>query len=124
MVIIAAGISSRMIHTGWILFDKYLGDALYAAMVYVIVRLFRPTGAAIAMGIMTALELFQLTMIPAHLLTSPHWFVRIAARLMGTDFSFLDLTAYAVGIAFAASAAAAGRWRSARPPKGEMDGSR
>ena len=124
MVIIAAGISSRMIHTGWILFDKYLGDALYAAMVYVIVRLFRPTGAAIAMGIMTALELFQLTMIPAHLLTSPHWFVRIAARLMGTDFSFLDLTAYAVGIAFAASAAAAGRWRSARSPKGEMDGSR
>ena len=33
--IIAAGILSRVIHTGWIVFDKYLGDALYAAMVYV-----------------------------------------------------------------------------------------
>lgn len=121
MVIIAAGISSRMIHTGWILFDKYLGDALYAAMVYVIVRLFRPTGAVIAMAIMTALELFQLTMIPTHLLTSPHWFVRIAARLMGTEFSFLDLEAYAVGIAVAASAAGAGRWRSARPSEVTMD---
>lgn len=85
------------------LFDKYLGDALYAAMVYAILRLFWRTSpatlAAVAMAVMTVIEVFQLTMIPARLLASPHWIVRICARLMGTEFSFLDLLAYAVGIA-------------------------
>jgi hypothetical protein len=101
--IIATGILSRIVHTGFIVFDKYLGDALYAAMVYVILRLFwtdrRATIAVAAMIVMTAVELFQLTMIPAHLLESGHLIVRICARLMGTEFSFLDLLTYAVGIA-------------------------
>ena len=100
--IIATGILSRIVHTGFIVFDKYLGDALYAAMVYVILRLLwsgRPAGAAVvALIVMTAVELFQLTMIPAHLLTSGHLMVRICARLMGTEFSFLDLLTYAAGI--------------------------
>ncbi len=47
---------------------------------------------------MTAIELFQLTMIPAHMLESEHWITRICARLMGVQFSFLDLLAYGVGI--------------------------
>ena len=97
--IVGAGVLSRIVHSGWVVFDKYLGDALYAAMVYLIVRLFRPRAALIAMAIMTGIEIFQLTMIPAHLLKSGYRLVRIAARLMGTEFSFLDLTAYAVGIA-------------------------
>ena len=37
--IIAAGVVSRAIHTGWIVFDKYLGDVLYAAMVYLLINL-------------------------------------------------------------------------------------
>jgi rRNA processing protein Krr1/Pno1 len=82
--------------------DKYLGDALYAAMVYAILRLisraYSRRTAVTAMAIMTAIEFFQLTMIPAHLLRSPHLIVRICARLIGTEFSFLDLLAYAVGI--------------------------
>jgi Protein of unknown function (DUF2809) len=100
MGIIATGIFSRMVHTGFVVFDKYLGDALYAAMVYVILRLiWKTAGVALgAMVIMTAIELFQLTMIPAHLLASHHWIVRIFARLMGTEFSFVDLFTYAVGI--------------------------
>ena len=52
-----------------------------------------------AMITMTFVELFQLTMIPAHMLASDHLISRICARLMGTEFSFLDLLAYAVGIA-------------------------
>jgi hypothetical protein len=100
--IIAAGILSRTIHTGSVLIDKYLGDALYAAMIYGILRLTprRSAGrsAVMAMTIMTAIEFFQLTMIPAHLLKSTHLIVRICARLIGTEFSFLDLLAYAVGI--------------------------
>jgi hypothetical protein len=100
--IIAAGILSRTIHTGLVIFDKYLGDALYAAMVYAILRLLRRTGplALPAMAVMTVIELFQLTRIPARLLASEHLIVRICARLMGTEFSFLDLLAYGVGIGF------------------------
>lgn len=100
VLIIGAGILSRVVHTSVILTDKYLGDALYAAMVYVIVRWWKAPrlGAAWSMAIMTILEVFQLTLIPAHMLGSHYGVVRIAARLMGTEFSFLDLTAYAVGI--------------------------
>jgi hypothetical protein len=84
-----------------VLFDKYLGDALYAAMVYTILRLFWKAAALAlpAMAIMTVIELFQLTMIPARMLASEHVIVRVCARLMGTEFSFLDLLAYGVGIA-------------------------
>jgi hypothetical protein len=82
--------------------DKYLGDALYAAMVYVLVSLVWQTSplrkAVLAMLIMTALEVFQLTMIPAHMLASGNLATRIVARLLGTEFSLRDLLAYAVGI--------------------------
>ena len=98
--IITTGVASRMTHTGWVLIDKYLGDGLYAAMVYVFVRLSGIRGAAfVAMGIMGVIELFQLTLIPSHMLLSGHAIVRLAARLMGTQFSFFDLAAYACGIA-------------------------
>lgn len=100
--IIAMGIFSRVVHTGSVIIDKYLGDALYAAMVYTVLRLVWSTTAvaraATAMAVMTAIELFQLTMIPAHLLASEHLILRICARLMGTEFSFLDLLAYGAGI--------------------------
>jgi Protein of unknown function (DUF2809) len=101
-VIIVLGIASRVVHTGWIVFDKYLGDALYAAMAYTLIGLFTRIGplpkAVIAMSIMTVIELFQLTMVPAHMALSSHIAVRIAARLLGTEFSLLDLLAYGVGI--------------------------
>jgi Protein of unknown function (DUF2809) len=98
--IIAMGILSRVVHTGLVLFDKYLGDALYATMVYAITRLFwrRAAAAVSTIVIMTIIELFQLTMIPARMLGSEYWIARTTARLMGTQFSFLDLLAYAVGI--------------------------
>lgn len=69
-------------------------------MFYAILRLFWRTRALAlpALAVMTTIELFQLTMIPAHMLASGHWIVRICARLMGTEFSFLDLIAYGVGI--------------------------
>jgi hypothetical protein len=98
--IIAAGILSRAVHTGLPVFDKYLGDALYAAMVYGILRLvWKAAASAVwAMVVMTVIELFQLTMIPAQMLASEHLMTRICARLMGVEFSFLDLLAYGVGI--------------------------
>ncbi|MEO8027865.1 MAG: DUF2809 domain-containing protein [Bryobacteraceae bacterium] len=98
--IVAMGILSRVVHTGLLVFDKYLGDALYAAMVYGILRLFlTPAVSAVSASVlMIAIESFQLTMIPARLLASEHWVTRMCARLMGVEFSFLDLLAYGVGI--------------------------
>jgi hypothetical protein len=101
IAIVGAGLLSRMAQTGFRLFDKYLGDALYAAMVYVLLRL---TGriahvAAWAALAMTAIELFQLTGIPAGMFRSGYPIARICARLLGTEFSVLDLLAYAAGIA-------------------------
>ena len=100
-VIIGFGLLSRLVQTGSSIFDKYLGDALYAAMVYVLFRLtgrFTPAALWTALT-MTAIELFQLTGIAAGMLRSNSAAARICARLMGTDFSFADLLAYAVGIA-------------------------
>ena len=101
VAIIVAGILSRVIHTGLPVFDKYLGDALYAMMFYGILRLLTtPAASAIfAMVAMIVIESFQLTMIPARMLASEHFMTRMCARLMGVQFSFLDLLAYAVGIA-------------------------
>jgi Protein of unknown function (DUF2809) len=103
-IIITAGLASRVIHTGFVFVDKYLGDGLYAAMFYVILGLLWPMARlrtiVMATAItMTAFELFQLTGIPAQMSTSAKPLVRMGARLLGTEFSWLDLTAYAVGIA-------------------------
>jgi hypothetical protein len=98
--IIAIGLLSRVTRTGSRIFDKYLGDALYAAMVYV---LFRLTGRVTrvwlsAAVMMMAIELFQLTGVPSSMFRSDYAIVRVCGRLLGTDFSVLDLLAYAVGI--------------------------
>ena len=99
--IIAVGIASRLIHTGFAIFDKYPGDALYAAMVYAILRLcWQGRFVAIAASlILLAIELFQLTGIPANFALDENLAIRICGRLLGTEFSFADLLAYAVGIA-------------------------
>jgi hypothetical protein len=103
--IIAIGILSRVTQTGVRIVDKYLGDALYAAMIYVLFRLtnrIRPVAlwAAIAM---IAIEAFQLTGVAAGMLRTGGPITRMAARLLGTEFSVLDLAAYTVGIGCLAS---------------------
>lgn len=100
--IIGVGILSRLWHTDFIVFDKYLGDALYAAMIYALLRTFwqKAHVALPAMLLVTAIELFQLTGIPGELVASELLPVRICGRLLGTHFSWLDLVAYGVGIGF------------------------
>ena len=114
--IIAAGILSRMIHTGWILIDKYLGDALYAAMVYTILRMTGrvPRVALASAAAMIAIECFQLTGIPAAWSGSDVLFTAVVGRLLGTHFSWLDLAAYAAGIAAMAGTDSLTRTASSR----------
>lgn len=103
--IIAAGLLSRAVHTGWPIFDKYLGDALYAAMIHEIVRVSlkpsRGSCAMIAMAVMAVIECFQLTLIPARLAGSSEILLRVVGRLLGTQFSWFDMAAYGIGIAAA-----------------------
>jgi hypothetical protein len=111
-VIVAAGLLSRLVHTGSPLLDKYLGDALYAAMVYVLLLLtgrFRRV-ALWSLMLLFAIECFQLTGIPAALFRHDRLLVRLLARLLGTRFSLLDLAAYLAGV-FAMAAIAARRPR-------------
>ena len=105
--IIALGIGSRFIHTGWILFDKYLGDALYAAMFYLLIGLIKDSPAKTkimgTMVLMTTIECFQLTLIPARLVLSDSLILKGIAVLLGPQFAWGDLLAYAIGIGMIAA---------------------
>ena len=83
---------------------KYGGDAIWAAMVYFLVRCIGPSrsitwSATLALGISFATELSQLYHAP--------WIdsirgMRLGALILGSTFNWPDLPAYALGIAFAA----------------------
>lgn len=107
LIVLLAGVVSRLLRTGQPLLDKYLGDALYAIMVYLLLSIAWRGGsiaakAALAGAIMVAIETFQLTGIPARLARSTSLFARLLAIALGTSFSWRDLAAYAVGIVFVA----------------------
>jgi hypothetical protein len=106
-VVLIVGIASRLLRTGQPLIDKYLGDALYAVLVYLALSLAWRDGpvvkkAAFAGAIMLVIETFQLTRIPARLAQSDSLLLRLFAVILGTAFSWRDIAAYAAGIALIA----------------------
>ncbi len=91
-----------------------VGDALYAMFVYALLAVVAPRArtlvlAAVAVGLCTAVELAQLTGVPAAIVDA----VPVARYALGTTFVATDLLAYAVGVALAAGVHAASRRRSA-----------
>jgi hypothetical protein len=102
--VIALGLLSRVAPLGLAIWDAYLGDALYAAIAFLALAFVWPhrrtaTHAATAASFVTAVELFQLTSIPAALNQSVVLPVRLFAYLvLGSAFSWWDLLAYTVGI--------------------------
>jgi hypothetical protein len=104
LAVVIAGILSRLFRSNVVLLDKYLGDALYAALLYLLLSLVWPSGSAIrkaivALILMVCIETFQLTLIPLRLSQSQNTILKILAVVLGTQFSWLDLIAYLVGIA-------------------------
>jgi hypothetical protein len=99
-VVAGAGLAVRAFTGG--AFAKYGGVALYACLVYVIVRLFAHRAlpsvvALVALGVCWAVEFAQLTPVPAALSERS-----VLLRLVfGTTFSLPDLLWYAVGVAAA-----------------------
>ncbi len=101
--VIATGVVSRTVQSGSVLFDKYLGDALYAIMLYVVLALVWPRARAQRLGLaaglaVLAIECFQLTLIPQQLTHSGRTALVWLAIALGTEFSGLDIAAYALGI--------------------------
>ena len=103
IVVIIIGIGSRIFHMGFSFLDKYLGDALYAIMVYLIISILWAGGTPLLKScavavIMVIIETFQLTQIPLLFSRSDNIVLNMIAILLGTVFSWLDLLAYLIGI--------------------------
>ncbi len=95
-LLIAAGLASRRVLGG--LPAKLAGDALYTALVFALVLALRPRtrtsrAAALALAISCAVELLQLTGVPADL-AARHRLFRLA---LGTTFGVIDLLGYLIG---------------------------
>jgi hypothetical protein len=103
-VTVALGLASRLYPTGWFLWDRILGEVLYAVAAYLVwaMLLFRKPPwliAAIAFGCCLAVELFKLTGIPAE---NQHVF--LVRWFLGMTFDAVNLFYYFTGavlIAFA-----------------------
>lgn len=98
LLTIAAGLGIRAVGDGPV--TKYGGDALYTLLLYTLVLVVAPrtrpaAAAAGALAVSWAVELFQLTGVPAELAARS-----VLARLvLGTSFNPPDLFWYAVGAA-------------------------
>lgn len=103
LLTIVGGVLSRVLHSGVPLLDKYLGDALYAVLVYLLLRALQPgrrlpITALVALALMAAIESFQLTDIPDIMAHSGNVILKLVAIALGTGFHWHDMLAYAIGI--------------------------
>jgi hypothetical protein len=102
---VVLGLASRKVHLGVYVWDKSLGDVLYTVMVGLLLLVWRPTLSWRAVGAGSfafsfAIELFQLTGIPARM-------PRLLWLVFGTSFAWHDVACYAVGAALVAGIARA-----------------
>lgn len=100
--LVAVGLATARFGTGPL--GDALGDALYAALVLVLVAFVlphrsRPAQALVALAVCWVVELAQLTGGPAVAVTA--W--PPLRYLLGTTFVATDLLAYALGVSLAAS---------------------
>ena len=98
VVTVAAGLATRGLPEGTV--TPQVGDALYALLIFWLVVVVAPRGrgwalALVACGICVAIELFQLTGVPAALGASSG----LVRLVLGTTFHAPDLPWYAVGAA-------------------------
>jgi hypothetical protein len=107
LIIVLGGVASRVFHSGFALLDHDLGEALYAALAYVLLGIVwpqqMPTRKALITTIaMAVIEAFQLTGVPARFAASGNILLKLLAVVLGTTWSWRDLLGYAVGIAVVA----------------------
>jgi hypothetical protein len=114
-VTIALGLLSRLHPVGFPLWDKWLGDVLYAVAAYLVLALLlirsRPTLVPpLALAACFAVEAFKTTDLPARYGT-----FLVVRWLLGTTFSWYNLVCYVAGVAVITAADVfflrPGRWR-------------
>ncbi|MFJ3701376.1 MULTISPECIES: DUF2809 domain-containing protein [Streptomyces] len=100
LLTVAAGLGVRSVAGGDV--AKYAGDAFYTVLIHALVvllvpRVRPPTAAAVALAFSWAVELAQLTGVPAELSRQS----AVARLVLGSTFNAPDLFWYAVGAALA-----------------------
>jgi len=103
LIVVASGAVSRTVQFNNIILDKYLGDALYAILFYLIFKLLLPKKTITQISLYSLLavlsiELFQLTGIPLWLRQSDNKLAFYLSIALGTKYSFLDVIAYLIGL--------------------------
>ena len=98
VAVVALGLLSRLRPIGSFMYDKSLGDILYAVAAYLVLALLLPRWrpiriAVLALVLCLAIEAFQATGIPARF---AH--VAVVRWLLGTTFSWHDVGCYVVGV--------------------------
>jgi hypothetical protein len=102
IVTVALGVASRARPIGFVVWDKVLGDALYAVAIYLVVAIgstvLRRHWSAqvvggVAVAICWALEAFQATGWTARTISSAS-----IRTVLGTTFGFTDLIWYLIGV--------------------------
>lgn len=102
LLVIALGVVSRQVWFGNVLWDKYLGDALYAVMLYLGFRLLWPAHGKgrhliFATAFVLLIEAFQLTGIPANMRLQSSSIQKLISVALGTKFHLFDIIAYLIG---------------------------
>ena len=100
---IILGTLSRVVQTQNIMVDKYLGDMLYAVLMYWLMSFVWTTATPrtkllLTTLIMILIEAFQLTGLPLSFRGSESVALHLLALALGTTFSVFDIIAYVVGI--------------------------
>lgn len=103
ILVVLIGIGSRLFKSNSVIVDKYLGDALYAIMFYLLLSFFSGKlepwrKSLVILGFMLVIEAFQLTGIPLILDSSGNLILEIISILLGTEFGWIDILAYSLGI--------------------------
>jgi hypothetical protein len=99
---VAVGLTTHFLGTGPL--AGIAGDALYAAMVFLVIAFVFPRASVLvvalsALGVCALIELFQLTGLPA-VWGETFWPIRL---VLGAGFDAVDLIAYAAGAGLAAA---------------------
>ncbi len=106
---VVLGLASRLHPVGWFLYDRVLGEVLYAVAAYLVVAMLlyrKPPSfiAVIAFACCLAVELFKLTGIPAE-----HQHVLLVRWFLGMSFNAVNLGYYFIGVVLIAFADCATR---------------
>src|SRR5215218_1167207 len=108
-VTVFLGLASRLHPMGWLLYDRVLGEVLYAVAAYLVLAMLlvrRPPWliAGVAFGCCLAVELFKLTGIPAE-----YQHVFLVRWFLGMTFAWVNLGYYFIGVVLTAFADCATR---------------